>query len=63
MKPGLLQPATLVRVGDDATLTVCEPARTTPVGEMQVASVMFHLSGVDQQAFLSGSGPGPPSRA
>jgi flavin-dependent dehydrogenase len=30
------------------------PTRTTPVEEMQAASVMFHLSGVDKQAFLAG---------
>jgi flavin-dependent dehydrogenase len=30
------------------------PTRKTPVEEMQAASVMFHLSGVDKQAFLSG---------
>jgi len=28
--------------------------RKTPVEEMQAASVLFHLSGVDKQAFLSG---------
>ena len=28
--------------------------RTTPVEEMQAASVMFHLSGVDKRAFLEG---------
>ena len=30
------------------------PTRKTPVEEMQAASVMFHLSGVDKQAFLAG---------
>jgi hypothetical protein len=30
------------------------PTRKTPVEEMQAASVMFHLSGVDRQAFLAG---------
>jgi len=29
------------------------PTRKTPIEEMQAASVMFHLSGVDKQAFLS----------
>jgi hypothetical protein len=31
MKPGLLQPAALVRVSDDATTTICEPARALDV--------------------------------
>ncbi len=30
------------------------PTVTTPPEEMQAASVMFHLSGVDKQAFLEG---------
>jgi hypothetical protein len=30
------------------------PTRKTPVEEMQAASVMFHITGVDKQAFLSG---------
>ena len=30
------------------------PTRTTPVEQMQAASVMFHLAGVDKKAFLAG---------
>ena len=30
------------------------PTRTTPVEQMQAASVMFHLAGVDKQAFMAG---------
>jgi hypothetical protein len=31
MQPGLLQPATLVRVSDDAAMTIREPARAVKV--------------------------------
>lgn len=30
------------------------PTRTTPVEQMQAASVMFHLAGVDKKAFMAG---------
>ncbi|MCW5630939.1 MAG: FAD-dependent oxidoreductase [Rhodoferax sp.] len=30
------------------------PTRTTPIEQMQAASVMFHLAGVDKQAFMAG---------
>jgi FAD-dependent oxidoreductase family protein len=35
------------------------PTRTTPVEEMQAASVMFHLTGVDRGAFLAGVASDP----
>ena len=37
------------------------PTVKTPPEEMQAASIMFHLSGVDKQAFLEGVRTNPPS--
>ncbi len=38
----------------DVAFRAGAPTRTTPVEQMQAASVMFHLAGVDKKAFMAG---------
>ncbi|MEO0497061.1 MAG: FAD-dependent oxidoreductase [Pseudomonadota bacterium] len=50
--------------GDADLANACgAPMRKTPVEEMQAASVMFHLAGVDKAAFLQGVADDPQTYA
>jgi ribulose 1,5-bisphosphate synthetase/thiazole synthase len=54
-REGILARRVIDATGDaDVAHRAGAPTVTTPVEEMQAASVMFHLSGIDKRAFLEG---------
>jgi ribulose 1,5-bisphosphate synthetase/thiazole synthase len=54
-REAILAKRTIDATGDaDVAHRAGAPTHTTPVEQMQAASVMFHLAGVDKKAFLAG---------
>ncbi|MFD1341378.1 FAD-dependent oxidoreductase [Litorisediminicola beolgyonensis] len=54
-REAILADVVIDATGDaDVAFRAGAPCRTTPVEEMQAASVMFHLAGVDKRRFLEG---------